>query len=175
MRGRDGAIAVLSETRRDGRLCTTWERELDLQAFRHHILSCWAAGPAQHHPHTRQYQHRRINEAAHEIARRKDERHLSGSYLLITEDVYRTRFPSAALPIGASIWYHSFDGSWWLDKVKQPSNDLRRYVIRFFDNPGPALMELPESAYNKALHVSCGSWCLQTHSRSNPLQGVLHG
>ena len=25
------------------------------------------------------------------------------------------------------------------------------------------------------LHAPCGSWCLQTHGRYNPLQGVLHG
>ena len=80
--------------------------------------------------------------------------------------------PSA---IGASIWYHSFDGSWWLGKIKQPSDAPGRYVVRFLDNPGPALIDLPESAYNTALHAPCGSWCLQTHGRTNPFQGVLHG
>ena len=90
-------------------------------------------------------------------------------------DVYRARFLSAPLPIGASIWYHSFDGCWWLGKIKQPSDAPGRYVVRFLDNPGPALIDLLESAYNTALHAPCGSWCLQTHGRTNPLQGVLHG
>ena len=153
----------------------TWERELDLQAFRRHILSYWATEPGQHQPHTRQYQQQRINAASREIARSKGERHLPGSYRLLTDDVYRARFLSATLPIGASIWYHSFDGFWWLGKVKQPSNDSGRYVIRFLDNPGPALIKLQESTYNTALHAPCGSWCLQTHGQSNPLQGVLHG
>ena len=112
---------------------------------------------------------------AREIARAKGERHLPGSYRLVTNDVYRARFLSAPLPIGASIWYHSFDGSWWLGKIKQPSDAPGRYVVRFLDNPGPALIDLPESANNTALHAPCGSWCLQTHGRTNPLQGVLHG
>ena len=56
VRGRGGAIAVLYETHWDSLLRPTWERELDLQAFRPHILSYWAAEPAQHQPHTRQYQ-----------------------------------------------------------------------------------------------------------------------
>ena len=77
------------------------------------------------------------------------------------------------LPIGASIWYHFFDGSWRLGKVKHPPNDRGRYVIRFLDDPGPALIALPGSAYNTALHAPCDSWCLQTHGRSSPLQGVL--
>ena len=131
-----------------------------------------ANGPDHHQPNTRQYQQLRINAAAREIARAKGERHLPGSYRLVTNDVYH--FLSAPLPIGASIWFHSFDGSWWLGKIKQPSNVLRRYV-RFLDSPGPALIDLPESAYNTALHTPCGSWCLQTHGRINPLQGVLHG
>ena len=117
----------------------------------------------------------RINAATREIARPKGEHHLLGSYRLVTNDGYRARFLFAPLPIGASIWYHSVDGSWWLCKIKQLSNVLGRYVVQFLDNPGPALIDLPESAYNTALHAPCGSWCLQTHGRTNPLQGVLRG
>ena len=175
VRGRGGAIAVLYETHWKGILRPTWERELNLQAFRHLILAYWANGPDHHQPNTRQYQQLRINAAAREIARAKGERHLPGSYRLVTNDVYRARFLSAPLPIGASIWYHSFDGARWLGKIKQPSNVLGRSVVRFLDNPGPALLDLPESAYDTVLHAPCGSWCLQTHGRTNPLQGVLHG
>ena len=111
MRGRGGATAVLYETHWDSLLRPTWERDFDLQAFRHHILSYWAAGPAQHQPHSRQYQKLRINAAARELARAKGERHLPGSYRLIADDVYHAHFRTASLPIGASIWYRSFDGS----------------------------------------------------------------
>ena len=122
---------------------------MDLQAFRHLILAYWVDGPNHHQPNTRQYQQLRINAAARKIARANGERHLPSSYRLVPNDVYRTRFLSAPLPIGASIWYHSFDGSWWLGKIKQSSNVHGRYVIRFLDNPGPALIDLPESAYNR--------------------------
>ena len=114
VRGRGGAIAALYETHWNGILRPTWEREMDLQAFRHLILAYWANGPDHHQPNTRRYQQLRINAAAREIARAKGERHLPGSYRVVTNDVYRTRFLSAPLPIGACIWYHSFDGFWWL-------------------------------------------------------------
>ena len=175
VRGRGDAIAVLYETQLDDLLRPTRERELELQAFCRHIFSYWANEPAQPQPHTRKYQQQRINAASREIARSKGERHLLGSYRLPTDDVYRARFLSAPLPIGASTWYHSFYGSWWIGKVKQPPNDSGRYVIRFLDNPGPAPINLQESTYNTALRAPCGSWWLQTHGRSNPLQGLLHG
>ena len=175
VRGRGGAIAVLYETHWNGILRPTWERELDLQAFRPLILAYWANGPDYHQPNTRQYQQLRINAATRKTARANGERHLPGSYRLVTNDVHRARFLSAPLPIGASICYHSFDGSWWLRNIKQPSDAPGRYVVRFLNNPGPALIDLPESPYNTALDAPCGSWCLQTHGRTNPLQGVLHG
>ena len=168
VRGRGGAIAVLYETHWNGILRPTWERELDLQAFRYLILVYWANGPDHHQPNTRQYQQLRINAAAREIARAKGERHLPGSYRLVTNDVYRARFLSAPLPIGASIWYHSFDGSWWLGKIKQPSDAPGCYVVPILDNSGPALIDLPESAYNTALHAPCGSWCSKPTVALNP-------
>ena len=103
VRGRGGAIAVLSETHWNGILRPKWERELDLQAFRHLILAYWANGPDHHQPNIWQYQQLRINAAAREIARAKGERHLPGFYRLVTNDVYRARFLSAPLPIGAFI------------------------------------------------------------------------
>ena len=45
VRGRGGATAVSYETHWNGILRPTWERELDLQAFRHLILAYWANGP----------------------------------------------------------------------------------------------------------------------------------
>ena len=58
---------------------------------------------------------------------------------------------------------------------KATSNPPGRYVVRFLDNPGPALIDLPESAYDTVLHAPYCSWCLQTHGRTNRLQGVSHG
>ena len=126
-------------------------------------------------------QHATIPTAAHhtasrEIARAKGERYLPGAYRLVTADVYRAGFSTAPLPTGASVWYHSFDGSWCLGKIKQASDVVPgRYIIRFLDIPGPVLIDLPPSAYNTALDAPCGSWCLQTHGRTNPLHGIFHG
>ena len=44
------------------------------------------------------------------------------------------------------IWHHSFDGYLLLGKVKQPPKTLGRRIVRFLDNPAPALFDLPESA-----------------------------
>ena len=50
VRGCGGAIAVLYETHWTGLLRPTWERELDLKAFRHHVLSYWANAPSNTNP-----------------------------------------------------------------------------------------------------------------------------
>ena len=86
------------ETHWKGILRPTWERELNLQAFRHKILAYWASIPDHRQPNTRQYQQLRINAASREIARAKGERYLPGAYRLVTADVYRTRFSAALLP-----------------------------------------------------------------------------
>lgn len=108
----------------------TSEREPDLQAFRHKTLAYWATVPEHHQSNTRQHKQIRINAAAHEITSTKGEPHLPGSYRLVTGDIYRVPLLPALLPVGASILFHTFDGSWWLDKIKQPSNVPGRYVMR---------------------------------------------
>ena len=135
VRGRGGAIPVLYETHWKGLLRPTWERELDLQTFCSKILAYWASGPDHRQLNKRHFQQLHINAAAREIARARGERYLSRSYHLVSADVYCARFSAAPLPIGASVWYHSFDGCWWLGKVKQPSDVPGRYVIRFLDTP----------------------------------------
>lgn len=99
MHGLDDAISVLYETSRKG-ILLTWEREFDRQPFRHQILAYLASGP----------DHRQTNTSCTSTPT-KGERHLPGSYQLITADVYRARVLSAPLPIGAFAWYHSYDGS----------------------------------------------------------------
>ena len=80
--GRGGTIFVLYETRWKSILRPTWLHELDLQAFRHEILSYWTSGPDHRQPNTRHYEELRINEAARMIAR--------------VVDVYRACFPPSA-------------------------------------------------------------------------------
>lgn len=77
-----------------------------------------------------------------------------------SRDLYRTRFSVAPLPIGDSVWYHSFDSSWWLGKTKQTSDVPGWYIIRFLDKTGPVLIDRPpHTTYNVTLQDFCGSWC----------------
>lgn len=73
---------------------------------------------------------------------------------------------------GASSWYHAFGGSWWLGKTQLSSNGPRRYVVRFLENDNTGLVPIfiPDCAYNTAVHVSCGSWCLHTRSQTSTLR-----
>ena len=98
VRGRGDAVAVLYETHWNGILRPTWERELDLQAFRHLILAYWANGPDHYQPNTRKYQQLRINAAARETARAKGDRHLPSSYrLTLTTSTAPTFYPLLCL------------------------------------------------------------------------------
>ena len=117
----------------------------------------------------------RINAAARELARTREERHLPAPYSLVPEEVYRSRFLPTRLPPGALFLFHSFNGSWWLGKISQPTDTRKPYVVRFLDKPGPVMADLRAFAYATRLQSSCGSWCLQTHGRTNPIRGVLHG
>ena len=117
----------------------------------------------------------RIQAAARELARTRGQRHLPVRYSFVPEEVYRPRFLPTRLPTGASFWFHFFDGSWWLGKISQPTDTHERYVVRFLDKPGPVMADLRASAYITRLQSPCGSWCLQTHGRTNLFRGVLHG
>ena len=92
VRGRGGTIAVLYETRRDGLLRPTWERELDLQPFGHHILTYCAAGPTRHRLPIRQHQQLCINAVALEIAAPK-----GNATCRVPTDLSRTMFTVPAL------------------------------------------------------------------------------
>lgn len=36
-----------------------------------------------------------------------------------------------------------------------------RYIVRFFDTPGPRLLSLPSDSLSTVLDAPCGPWCLQ--------------
>ena len=48
VRGRGGVIAVMYETHWTGLSGPSWERQMDLQLFRHELLLCWASTPNHH-------------------------------------------------------------------------------------------------------------------------------
>ena len=55
VRGRGEVIAVMYETHWTGLSGPSWEREMDLQLFRHEILRYWAGTPNQHRQTNRLY------------------------------------------------------------------------------------------------------------------------
>lgn len=82
------------------------------------IVALSANALGHHQPKTRRYQQLRINAAAREIAHVRGERYIPSTYSLVADVVYRTRFLSAPVRVGASNWCHSFNGSWWLGGIK---------------------------------------------------------
>ena len=69
VRGQGGVIAVLYETHWAGLSEPSWEREMDLQLSRTHILRYWAGTPDQHRQKNRRYRWMRIGAAQRDLYR----------------------------------------------------------------------------------------------------------
>ena len=185
MRGRGGVIAVLYETHWARLLSPSWERKLDLQHSRRHILLYWSGTPTQHRPTNRLYRQMRIGAAHRELSRSQGQIFLAPGYSLVSRDLWLCYFCTTTLPSGAHIWYKARDGLWWLGKIahcapvdtssnrlSDPSSD-GSYIIRFLDDPGPIKINLRPALYTTATDAISGSWCLQRHGTGNLARGVL--
>ncbi len=173
VRGRGGVIAVLYKTHWSGLPLPSWEREMDLQRFRHHILQYWAGTPDQHRQHNRRYRAMRIGSALRELARLKGRRHVPSGYALVSRSTWDNRFASTILPIGAFFWYKAQDGFWWLGKISGAPSPSDCYIVRFLDEPGPVKIVLPPIRYTTNAAAVSGSWCLQVHKGSPLFKGLL--
>ena len=155
---------MLYETHWKGLLRTSWEREVDLNHSRRHILQYWDGTPDQHRQTNRLYRQMRIGSAQRELAREKGERSTSPGYDLVSRAVWAKRFSGSVLPIGAFFWYKAIDSLWWLGKVQAHAPEANgSYIVRFLDYPGPVKITLAPPRYNTAAAAPCGSWCLQVH------------
>ena len=105
VRGRGGVIPVLYETHWTGLLSPSWERELDLQHFRRHILLYWSGKPTQQRQTNRLYRQMRIGAAHRELSRSQGQLFLAPGYTLIPRDLWLRNFRNSTLPSGAHIWY----------------------------------------------------------------------
>ena len=94
VRGRGGAIAVLYETHWKDLLRPSWEREMDLQHSRQHILRYWQGLPDQQRSTNRRYRAIRVGSAMRELARAKGHR-----YVMCLRDMHL--FP---VPRGVAVW-----------------------------------------------------------------------
>ena len=180
VRGRGGVIAVLYETHWAGLLSPSWERELDLQHSRRHILLYWSGTPTQHRQANRLYRQMRIGAAQRELSRSQGQFFLAPGYSLVSRDLWLRHFSATILPSGAHVWYKARDGLWWLGKIahRPPStpsdpSPSTSYIIRFLDDPGPIKIDLSPSRYSTARDAHYGSWCLQRHRTGNLARGVL--
>ena len=185
VRGRGGVIAVLYETHWTGLLSPSWERELDLQHFRLHILLYWSGKPTQHRQTNRLYRQMCISSAHLELSRSQGQLFLAPGYTLVTLDLWLRNFSNSTLPFGKHVWHKARDGLWWLGKVahRAPPDVSSRnpldpfpgssYIIRFLDDPGPTKIDLQPARYNTARDAVSGSWCLQRHEYGSLSRGVL--
>ena len=80
VRGRGGVIAVMYETHWTGLSGPSWEREMDLQLFRHEILRYWAGTSNQHRQTNRLYRRLRIGASQQKLSRNNGERCLVHGY-----------------------------------------------------------------------------------------------
>ena len=173
VRGRGGVIAIMYETRWAGLQRSSWEREADLQRFRHAILQYWVGSPQQYRVDNRAYRRLRIGAAHRELARARGQRYLSAGYDFLSPARYDRHFSAYPLPSGALFWYKAQDSLWWLGKIAKPSETPNRYTVRFLDDPGPILLTLQPPKYTTSHDGAAGSWCLQIHKGSPIARGVL--
>ena len=171
VRGRGGVIAVLYETQRKGLLQPSWEREMDLQHSRQHILHYWAGTPLQHQQANRLYRRMRVGAAQRELSRDQGARFLSPGYSLVTHLDWTRRFSTTVLPVGTHFWYKARDHHWWLGKISAHTTTVAQYIVRFLDDPGP--VKLSPSRYTTAIGAERDSWCLQTRQGRPLQQGIL--
>ena len=173
VRGRGGVIAVLYETHWKGLLRPSWEREMDLQHSRQHILRYWQGLPDQQRSTNRRYRAMRVGSAMRELARAKGHRYVPSGYALISRSTWGRRLANSPLPVGAFFWYKANHGLWWLGKISGHTSQPPLYLVRLLDDPGPIKIALSDSRYTTAADAVQGSWCLQVHRGSALLKGIL--
>ena len=94
----------------------SWEREIDLQLSRTHILRYWAGTPDQRRQTNRLYRWMRIGAAQRQPCRNNGERFLAPGYACVPRAEWFHRYRDTVLPKGAHFWYKGDDGLWWLGK-----------------------------------------------------------
>ena len=110
VRGRGRVITVMYETHWTGLSGPSWEREMDLQLFRHEILRYWAGTPNQHRQTNRLYRRMRIGAAQRELSRNNGERFLAHGYGCVPRSEWLSRYSTTVLPNGAHFRYKGNDG-----------------------------------------------------------------
>ena len=156
VRGRGGVTAVLYKTHWVGLSEPSWEREMDLQLSRTHILRYWAGTPDQHRQTNRLYRRMRIGAAQRELSRNNGERFLAPGYACVPRAEWLRRYRDTVLPKGAHFWYKGNEELWWLGKISASTTEDRVYL-------GPIKLPLPPTRYTTSTGAVRGFWCLHVH------------
>ena len=90
----------------------SWEREMDLQLSRTHILRYWAGIPDQHRQTNRLYRRMRIGAAQRKLSRNNGERFLPPGYACVPRAEWLRRYRDTVFPKGAHVWFKGDDGMW---------------------------------------------------------------
>ena len=106
----DGVIAVLYKTHWVGLSEPSWEREMNPNLSRTHVLRYWAGIPDQHRQTNRIYHRMRIGAAQHELSRNNGQRFLAPGYACVPRTEWLRRYHDTVLPKGAHCWYKGDDG-----------------------------------------------------------------
>ena len=112
VRGRGSVIAVRYATHWTGLLTPSWERELDLQHFRPHLLRYCSSTPAQHGKTNRLCRQMLIGAAYRELSRSRGELFLASGDGLVPRTLWLHQFSSSSLPSGVHIFHKARNGLW---------------------------------------------------------------
>ena len=100
------------ETHWTGLSRPSWERETDLQLFRHEILRYLAGTPNQHRQTNRLYCRMRISAGQRGLSRSIGERFVASGYGCVPRAEWLSRYNAMVIPNGAHFWYKGDDGLW---------------------------------------------------------------
>ena len=121
----------------------SWERKMDLQLSRTHILRYWAGTPDQHRQLKRFYRRMRIDVAQREFLPDQRRTFLAPGYACALRAEWLRRYRDTVLPKGAHVWYKGDDGLWWLGKISTSTTADGVYLVQVSDDPGPIKLPLP--------------------------------
>ena len=172
VRGRGGVIAVMYETHWTGLSGPSWEREMDLQFFRHEILRYWVCTPNQHRQTNHLCRRIRIGAAQRELSRSNGERSLAPSYGCVLRAEWLSRYSTTVLPNEAHFWYKGDDGLRCLGKISASTTADAVHLVRFLDDPGPIKLRLTPARYAISTGAVRIYWCLQVHLATAFARGV---
>ena len=150
----------------------SWEREMDLQFFRHGILPYLAGAVSQHRRPNRLHRRIRIGAAQRERSRSNGERPLAPGYGCVPRAEKLCRYSAMVLPSGPHFWYKGDDGLRWCGKISKSTPTDGGYFVRFLDDLGRIKLRLAPVLYPTSAGAVRGSWCLQVHLTTTFARGV---